>query len=59
MEAVHIVEGKILQEGRIFTLLEFDKFYIVSTPLDTMNIMVLSVSQSELYIFWPFFNMEV
>ena len=41
-----------MQEGQISTLSDFDKFYMVSTLLDTMNAMALSVSPSEFYIFF-------
>ena len=51
---MHAVQGRILQEGRNFTLSEFDKFYIVSALLDATNAMALSVSPSEFFIFSPF-----
>ena len=56
---MHAVRGNILQEDRIFTLSDFDKFYKVSALLDAMNAMEFFVSPSEFYIFWPFFSMEV
>ena len=45
-EAVHVAQGNILQEGRIFTLSNFDKFYMVSALLDATNAMALSISPS-------------
>lgn len=43
-EPIHAVRGSILQEGRIFTLSNFDKFYMVSAILNTTNIMTLFIS---------------
>ena len=48
---MHAVRGRILQEGKIFTLSEFDKFYMVLAILDATNAMELSISPSEFYIF--------
>lgn len=56
---MHGIRGGILQEGRIFTLLEFGKFYMVSTLLNAMKTMVMFVSPLEFFIFGPFFSMEV
>ena len=47
-------EPWILQEGRIFNLSEFDKFYMVFRALIAMKRMVLLVSSSEVYIFQSF-----
>jgi len=44
---VHAVLSSVLQEGRIFTLLDFDKFYMVSALLDATNAIKLSISPSE------------
>jgi len=53
-EARHRVRGRILLEGRIFTLSKFDKFYMVSTLLDTKNAIALFVSPPEFCIFGHF-----
>ena len=56
---MHAVRGNILQDGRIFTLSDLDKFYMVLALIDATNAMALSISPSNFYIFWPFFSMEV
>lgn len=44
-------EPWILQEGKILTLSEIDKFYMVFTPLIAMNTMILFICSSKVYIF--------
>lgn len=53
-EAMHVVRGNILQEGQIFTLSNFDEFYMVSALLDATNTIALSISPSEFCIFGYF-----